>query len=285
MTASDLLTNSPFGWLASWTLWLVLARVSGLLAVAPVFGTRAVPLRIRAGLAVLITLLLAPLQSVGPSSVADPWLGGAGLLREAMIGMCFGLSVRLLVAGAQASGQLLSQLSGLALADTLSPGGDGEAAPLASLTHWVALTIYLAIGGHRQLLAALLDSFETLPVRAGTLGGMVEETAWQARLLDTLVGLTAQSFELAIRATAPGLLAVLTATLVIGLIGRLMPQLNVLALKSSVNLVLAVVLLAAGLGSFGWLVPDLVRGSLDQVRDATSVREETRDGPTASLGD
>ena len=104
----------------------------------------------------------------------------------------------------------------------------------------LSTALFLIIGGHRMLLGGLLDTFSVIPpggsvaLFLGT-GNGVAAPGWLASLVETCLVLIAQSFHVAVRAAAPVVTAVLLATLVLGLISRTLPQLNVMVVGFGLN--------------------------------------------------
>lgn len=251
---------------------MVLARISGLMMTAPIFGSADVPMRVRALLAVGIALLLTPLQSGGPapgtSSVVDY---GVVVCAEILVGLALGLGVQVVFTGAQIAGHLISQLGGMQLADVVSPGLDISVPVFSQLLYFVALAVFVAIGGHRQVIAALLDTFRYVPAGAAALPEGISEV---------LGNLLTQSFALGIRAAAPTIAALLLATLLLGIISRTLPQLNVLVLGFGINTIVTLSALALSLGVAGWLFQEQIEPMISQVlgvwRSAASVPAEAR---------
>jgi flagellar biosynthetic protein FliR len=124
-------------------------------------------------------------------------------------------------------------MSGMSLADIFDPSFDANIPVFSQLLDLIAVCVFVAIGGHRQVMSALLDTFQRLPPG---------RAAFSSQLLDALVEAIAQSFALGIRAAAPVMAALLMSVLIMGLISRTLPQLNILAVGFSVN---AMVMLAA----------------------------------------
>ena len=143
---------------------LVLTRVSGLVTTAPIYGTSEVPPNVRALFAVAIAAVIAPTQwhvsvSHPDSSILYLILVGSELL----IGLCLGLGLVILFSGIQLTGQLIGRLGGLMLADVFDPQA-GTSVPLFSrLLFLLATAVFVCIGGHRLVMAGLLDTFATMP--------------------------------------------------------------------------------------------------------------------------
>ena len=146
----------------------VLARVSGLVMTAPTFTGSYVPMQVRAFLAIGISLILMPTQWSAalavPSNLFDYGILMAG---ELLTGLVLGLGIAILVSGLQLAGQIIAQMSGMALADVLNPGSDTELPVFSSMLYMVGLAVFVVIGGHRTLIDALMGTFVTIPIGHG----------------------------------------------------------------------------------------------------------------------
>jgi flagellar biosynthetic protein FliR len=221
------------------------------LVTAPVFGTTEAPATVRALLAFTLALLVMPVaastSALNPASLVDFALIIAG---ELVVGSCLGLGLVVFLSGIQMAGELLSRIGGLTLSDIFDPAS-GDTIPLFSrLLGLLATAVFLLIGGHRAVLGGLLDTFRAIPPgRCVTaLLGAGSDRLLQS-LLDTFVTLTHQSFELGVRASIPVVTAVLLATLVLGLIGRTLPQLNVLVIGFGLNAMITFAVFSFSLGA------------------------------------
>lgn len=243
---------------------LVLSRISGLVMVAPVFGSRAVPLRVRALLALALALVMAPTQSsLGMVSVVHlpAWL--VLIAGELLVGLTLGLGTLLLFAGIQLSGGMISQMSGLALADVFNPSFDAPVPIFSELLYLCTLAVFMAIGGHRLVMAALLDTFANIPVGNASVGGSIEQAA--ALLLS-------QSFSLALQTAAPTVAAQLLANVVLGLVSRTLPQLNILALGFGLSSLVTFGMLAISLGAMAWAFEAQIQPLLDMLLEVFTRR-------------
>jgi flagellar biosynthetic protein FliR len=238
---------------------LVLSRTGTLLATAPIFGAQQVPRRVRALLAVAMSLLVTPvfIQSSMPpvENIAEY---GRLLASEALIGLLLGLGINILFSGIQVAGQIVSQLSGLSLAEVFSPGFEEEVSVFSQLFYFLTLAVFVAVGGHRIVTEALLDTFSAAPPGHASMG---------TNYVDVLVAILTQSFVLGIRAAAPLMVALLMSNLVLGLISRTLPQINVIAVGFSVNALLAMAVLFLSVGAAAWTFQDPTIDALHQLRE------------------
>lgn len=220
---------------------LVLTRISGLIMTAPIYGSRQIPLRVRAMLAIALALVITPFLDPPPSAPSWSSLMMAYLLaREALLGMAIGLAVMILFTGLQVTGQVVGQMSGMALADVVDPSFDLNIPIFSQLFDVILLSVFLLIGGHRQVLQALLDTFAQRPVGAADLPVAFSHLLGQ---------LLSESFIIGFRAAAPVMVALLMSILIMGLISRTLPQLNILAFGFSLNTVITLGVLALCLGA------------------------------------
>ncbi len=239
---------------------MVLARVSGLVMTAPIFGTKDVPTQVRALLAAAIAFLMMPTQwhvNVGYPGSLGNYLLFIG--SELIIGLCLGLGIVILFSALQVAGELVGRTGGLMIANVLDPSS-GEEVPLFSqFFNMLALAVFVCIGGHRMVMAALLDTFATIPPGSG----IVPTT-----IAPALNDLITQSFALGIRSAAPVLAAILLATLIMGLISRTMPQFNILAVGFGLNSMLTFGVLALSIGGSVYIYEDQIEPTLTLMLEA-----------------
>lgn len=239
-------------------LTLIFIRVAGIVLIAPIFGTNEIPPVVRALLAFAIAVVVWPVQIASAAAPAPTTLIDFGLMiaAESLIGLTLGLGVMLLFSAFQLTGHIIGQLSGMSLGDVFNPGLDDNVPLFSHFLYLVTLTVYATIGGHRLLLAALLDGFVAVPPGAAVVS---LDTA------DLMTTLLTQSFDIGIRAAAPATVALLLAIVVVGLVGRSLPQLNIMALGFGFNAVVTFLVLGVSLVGVGRLLQDNLEPLLEQL--------------------
>lgn len=239
---------------------LVLTRIGTLIMTAPLFGSRDVPIRVRAFLAIGFALIVTPVHFDHARDMPDDLVNLAVLVaREAVLGLALGLAVMILFTGLQLTGQIIGQMSGMALADAFDPTFDASIPIFTKLLDAVTLSVFIAIGGHRQVMAAMLDTFRWRPPGVRDL---------PTNIVETFTEVTSESFVVGIRAGAPVMVALFLAVLILGLISRTLPQLNVIAIGFSLNSMVMMVTLAASLSALAWVVQDHADTVIATIRDA-----------------
>jgi len=238
---------------------LVLARISGMLVIAPLFGTLAMPRHVRAFLAVTISLLVAPVYMNVSLPPVDGIANYAHLMaNELAVGLLLGLGVNIMFSGVQVAGQIVSQMSGMSLADVFDPGFDESVSAFTTLFYYLTMAVFVAIGGHRLMMEAILDTFTWAPPGHASLGDTYVEA---------LTGLMTQSFMLGVHAAAPILVALFLSTIVLGLVTRTLPQINIIAVGFGVNSMLTLAMLLLSMGTVAWTFQEPTIDALRTIRE------------------
>lgn len=223
---------------------LVLTRVSGLVVTAPLFAILGLPRQVKAFLAVGMALVVTPVYINTPiPPVTDLGSYGHMLANEALIGLLLGLGLNILFSGIQVAGQVVSQMSGMSLADVFNPGFDESVPVFTQLFHFLTMAVFVGVGGHRILTEALLDTFAWQPPGHALLGDTYVEA---------LIDIMSQSFVLGIRSAAPLIVALLLSTLVLGLVSRTVPQINVIVVGFGLNSFLTLGMMITSMGALAW---------------------------------
>lgn len=245
------------GELTSWVGSVVwpFVRISALLAAAPLFGARTVPVRVRAALAMLIALLVAPmLPSQTPVEILSRE-GAVAIGRETLIGLGLGFLTQMMFAALAMAGEIVALSTGLAFATIVDPER-GNSVPLVGQYYVILATLlFLAFDGHLALLDLLVRSFEPLPPAGDGIGA----SGWWG-----LVAWGSQMYRGAVQVALPAAAAVLLANVAIGMIARSAPQLNIFAVGFPITLLLGIVFLLLGLPALEPGVGELLGDVLDR---------------------
>jgi flagellar biosynthetic protein FliR len=217
-----------------------LARVGAVLAVAPPFAAVAVPVRVRALIAMALTIGLLP--AVTSSSTTSQSLGALalGIAGEVMIGLAMGMSLALVFTAAQWAGGLITQQMGLSLSEMYDPrgGSDGQTGSLGQIYWMLTVVVFMGANGHHALLRGIAASFQTVPVMTISSGEPI---------VTLMVGLLQSATGLAIQLAAPVFVTMLVVDLALGMVGRTIPQLGMMTAGVTVRSIAGLVVLIAGM--------------------------------------
>ena len=198
-------------------LVLVALRVGGLVLVAPVWSARTVPMRLRTACLVLFSVLLLP-TALASAPAGGVVITPASFIAETLIGFSIGFAGAVIIAGAEAAGDMLSITIGLSGASIFNPMNGGQTMVLGQFMQLFALTLLLTAGGHVIMLEALGETFRVLP-----LGSSINLADGARELANT----GATIFSAALRFAAPVLGAIMITNVSLGVLSRAAPQLNI----------------------------------------------------------
>ena len=242
---------------------LVLTRVSGLVATGPLLSNASMPMRFRALLAVAMAGVITPLCLHLPTPTYNTLAElGAAAAQELIIGISLGLGLMLILGGVQLAGQIVGQMSGMALAEGADPTFGNNASIFGQVFYFVTLALFIAIGGHRITIDALLTTFDNMPPGHAVL---TEELAY------TFFSLMSTGFEIGIRSSAPLLVALFLATLILGLISRTLPQINTIAVGFGLNAMLLLGIMMASIGAIAWSYQGPLTDAVESLANATQL--------------
>lgn len=242
---------------------LVLIRVSGIVLIAPVFGGSDIPMRFRILFAFSLAVLMMPtlwhVEVVEPPTLIDYVLVIAS---ESIIGLSIGLCIFVFFSSVYMAGALIGQLGGLMAAQLLDPASGEQIPILSRFLYLLAIAVFACIGGLRVLMRALLDTFQTLPAGAGGI---------HLPLVETVLNILSVGFSLAFRISGPVMVGILVAMIVMGLLSKTLPQLNLMSVGFGINNMLMFVLLFASLGAGMWCFQDRIAFVMEQIFEGLHV--------------
>ncbi|MDG3002517.1 flagellar biosynthetic protein FliR [Paludisphaera mucosa] len=219
---------------------LIAARAAGVCFTAPVLAAPGIDWRFRVVAALALGAWMTPLAAATVASPASPFGLGWLVVNELLVGGLIGLSASLVVAGAKQAGELVAVQAGLATASLFDPETGEELTALGHLYGLIAIATFLAMDGPLVMVDALLQSFQTIP--AGRL--VFERSTAQAMFAQA-----AEALKLALRAAAPPAVALATAGVALGWLGRMAPSVPLMALSLPIRAALGVLLVMASLAA------------------------------------
>lgn len=239
---------------------LMLARVGTFLTLVPLLGGRNVPRLVKVGLALALTVLwfgswpTLPSPSLMAPGTGAPWLRYAlALGREAVLGAVFGFAFGLLLVPARIAGEYLAQEMGLTLGNLTDPTAEHPSAVVTQIFEMLSILLFLGLDGHHILLATLHSTFARFPL-GGALPGVP---------VAALVQETAAAQEWGLLLAAPVGVCLFLTTLVLALMARVAPSLNIFSIGFALRL-------GVGLAALFLLLPDLATGLvrfLERIRE------------------
>jgi len=199
---------------------VVLFRVAGIMFFAPFYNGTTFPIQVKVILPLIVALTLAPMV---PQAQLPANLGLAqatiALLGEALFGMVLGLTASFIFGGLQLAGQIIGFQLGYSLVNVIDPQSAVETSVISILNNFIGLMLFLVINGHHWFFQAVSESLTYLPVGGVHLRGP---------LVQEVMRLSGQIFVSGLRIAGPVVAVTAISDVVIGMIGRAAPQINIL---------------------------------------------------------
>lgn len=197
---------------------LCLFRITGLVMLAPVFGDNSVPVMIRVGFSILLSMIAV----LALPTAVTPVIGSDATLvlivsRELFIGLVIGFGFRLLVYGLQSAGWLIGYQIGFSIANIIDPSTGSEQSIVAQFWFLLGALIFLCLNGHHLIIQSIMQSYELLP-----LGHSIALDSWHE-----ITRLSATVFVLALKLSAPIVVSLFLIDVALATISRLIPTMNV----------------------------------------------------------
>lgn len=200
------------------TFFLVLVRISAMVAFLPLIGSGMVPSVVKALLAFSLSILLFPFAHGAPTPSGTPEfvLMIAG---EVMFGAVLGFGARTLIKTLRTVGEITGRQMGMALSQAADPLGGVQATVVGNFCDAVGVLLLFATGAHLLLLRGMHQSLLVWPIGKGVPGEFVRQLS---------VSAVSEAFKAALQIAAPLLLVTFLISLVMALMARLVPEINVL---------------------------------------------------------
>jgi flagellar biosynthetic protein FliR len=233
---------------------LTFARVGTMIMMLPGVGELSVPSRVRLAIALVLTAILMPLHqqaytvdlnALGPVIVM--------LFQELIIGAVLGLTARLAVSALQIAGSVVAQQLGLGFVTAVDPTQNQQGALVGNFLTMLGVTLIFATDLHHLVIAALNDSYTIFaPGEMPIVGDVAKH----------LTAVIAGAFRIGIQLSAPFLVFGLLFNLGLGLLSRLMPQMQVffigLPLSILLGFMLLVLVVGVMMGTFTGYLEDIL---------------------------
>jgi flagellar biosynthesis protein FliR len=220
---------------------LVFARIGAMVMLLPGFGEVFIPVRVKLAIALLLTLIILPLhraayhvdmQSVAPLAVL--------MVHEIIIGVVLGATARVTLAALQVAGSIIAQQLGLGFVTSIDPTQGQQGALMGNFLTLLGIALLFATDTHYLVIAALNDSYKIFSPGELMPSGDVAALATRA---------FAAAFKIGLQLSAPFLVFGLVFNIGLGVLARLMPQMQVYFIGVPLSILIGFMILAAVLAS------------------------------------
>ena len=225
---------------------LVFARVGAMVMLLPGFGETNIPARVKLSIALLLTLIILPLHRnayhVDVTSISSL---GVLMVHELIIGVVLGATARVTLSALSVAGSVIAQQLGLGFVTAVDPTQGQQGQIIGNFLTILGLTLLFATDSHYLVIAALSESYRIFSP------GELMPTGDVAKLATTAF---AAAFKIGLQLSAPFLVFGLVFNIGLGILARLMPQMQVyfvgVPLSIMIGFVIFAVVLAAMMGTY-----------------------------------
>jgi len=239
--------------------FLVLARITPLFVVAPLFSSQMLPTQVRTIIAVALSIGLTPIAMHGQTLPSDPLIIAFLFVTNTLTGLGFAVAVAAVIAAVESAGAFLDVIAGFSYGQLINPMDGTQSGVLTNLYSLVGLMLFIVIGGDAYMLRGIEHTFALVP-----LTGAPNITSLAAG-----IDLAASTiFVAALEIAAPALLALLITDIAFGLVSRVMPQLNVFAVGFPMKIGVALLVVIAALPFLGGFISNQVASAVTSALQA-----------------
>lgn len=217
------------------TFLLVFMRMTGLFVLSPVFGRRNVPAYLKIGMSFMMALVLLntiPLQSI--DIVNNIWLYVWILFKEMLIGMAMGYITTLAFSAILIAGQIMDFQIGFGMVNAFDPVNEVAVPIVGNLINMMALLLFFGMNGHHVLISLLFDSYTVLPIG---------DFSIKPDILWYILEIFVQTFIWAIKLAIPLMAVLLLTEVMLGILSRALPQMNVFVMGMPIRLMIGLIML------------------------------------------
>ena len=222
---------------------IVFARVLGFIRLAPVFNRKEINTIVKLSFALLLTGIFVMTLHIGPPPADNSLL--VSILLNFVVGAMIGYMAQLITIAIDCGAEMINMQMGLSSATALDPTTSAQVSILTKMISLMGILIFINLGGVYWLFKALLRSFEIFPIYA------THVPLPELIKMDLLIKMSSNTLYMGLQIASPILLATLAQDIILGVISRTAPQVNVFQLSFLFKPVLGAAIMV-------WILPMLM---------------------------
>lgn len=222
---------------------LILVRVTGLFVISPIFGRNNLPTIMKIGLSITVALILLPLKinsfylEIDNIRTLMFWS-----ISEFLIGIIIGLIAFIYFSIVYLAGTIVDIQMGFGMVNIMDPQTNAQMPLMGGFYNILITLVFLTINGHHQMIKSLIYSYEILPIGFNI---SVSES-----LINYLIKIFTDTFILAFQLSAPILIAIFLANVILGILARTMPQMNIFIVGLPLKIAIGIIIILLSLRFF-----------------------------------
>ena len=215
---------------------LVLIRMSGLFILSPIFGRRNVPTVFKIGFSLFLTIILINTLEVPELGLFNNiFMYVVYIVKELVVGMIIGYVTYVIMSALYLAGQLIDMQVGFGMVNVIDPMTNIQIPLTSNFYYMYTILIFLTMNGHHMLIQALFESFEMIPV---------EQVTFNTGLMENIALIMKDMFLIAVRIASPIIAAIFVVDVILGVLSRTMPEMNVFMLGMPIKIIVGLLVIA-----------------------------------------
>lgn len=218
---------------------MVITRLSGMMATAPLFSKYPIPPQVKAWLVAVIAFIIYPMVVAKSSFIVPTSLPEVTfyMLKEFAVGALIGFIANFIFVGVQMSGQLLSQQVGLGMSNIMDPATQSSNPVIGEFYTMLATILFLGLNAHQMLFIAVYQSFEKIPPGMNMLFSPI--------LVDQILHMSSDVFLIALKLVLPIFCVLFVMEVLLGVLAKMIPQMNIFMVAIPLKIYVGLMLMIA----------------------------------------
>jgi len=232
--------------------WLILARVGGMVMTIPIIGSREVPVQVKIYFSLFLTLIIFPsiiqTQAI-PFPKGKEWIiFSLATSKELLLGIILGYITKLLFIGIELAGQIIGFQMGFGIVNVIDPQSETQVNIIGNFKSTLAIIIFLTLNAHYGFLKGIVDSFSQVPLLSFSIN---------PPLIQKITSLVGNIFIISLKIGAPVIVTLLVTQVVMGIISRLVPQMNIFMVSLPLKIGVGLIVISVSLPYFLYFLKGL----------------------------
>lgn len=206
---------------------LIFLRILFFILLCPVFNSKNIPNLVKVSFSIILTIIIVqtlPLEQL--QGYSWNFLLLVYVVKEIVFGFALGFLSQLVFVGIEMAGQLIDFQVGFSMAQVYDPTFQMNASPYGKLYYWLGISLFFILDLHQLVIKGLVESFKLIPIGSVTFSGIK---------IEGIVQLFLKVVEIGLNLAAPIVIALLVVDLILGILSRAVPQINLLMLSLSIK--------------------------------------------------
>jgi len=218
---------------------LVLVRMTAYFVTAPVFSSKTIPARFKIGFAFFVSLVIFPTLTID----LELELNGAYvfyIIQETILGIAIGLVAQIIFSSIQIAGSFIDMQIGFSLANVIDPQTGAQSPIMGNFKYAFAILLLFTLNIHYLIIDGIIASYETLPITGNWFSKLNDE-----QIFMFIMSTFSKMFVIAFKISAPIVVTLLITDIVLGILARTFPQLNIFVIGVPLKILITFIILLA----------------------------------------